>query len=323
VNAPALLEETWVLTDGRAGTLSQTRGLAEAVGLPIEVKTVHPRAPWTWLWVTLWPAPFAALGPDSARLAAPWPRIAIGCGWRAIPYMLAIKRQSAGRTFTVQLQHPRVSVKHFDLVVPPEHDRLQGPNVVPIVGSPNGVTRAKLNSAAAQWMSQFDALPKPRIAVLIGGASKSHRFDDADAMRLGAQLKELAAQGFGLMATTSRRTGESQTRIIRDALAQSDAYVSDGTGENPLLGMLALADAVLVTADSTNMVVEATATGKPVYIVDIPGGGPKFDHLHADLKKRGIARAFTGKIEQWTYEPLNETERVAQLIRHKIGLPSR
>jgi mitochondrial fission protein ELM1 len=320
VNDAAVENVAWVVTDGRAGILNQARGLAEAVGLPIEVKTVRPRLPWTLLPLTWWPAPFAALGSDSARFEPPWPRLAIGCGWRSIPYMIALKRASHGRTFTVQLQHPRVATGNFDLVVPPEHDGLTGDNVVPIIGSPNGITREKLEAAAAKWRAAFGRLPHPRVAVLIGGKSKSHSFSEDDAKTLAATLKTLITQGHGIMATTSRRTGEAQTRIIKDALTGPNAFVWDGNSENPLLGFLALADAILVTSDSTNMAVEAAATGKPVYIVDIPGGATKFDRLHESLMKRGIARKFGGKIEPWSYEPLNETARVAALIRGKIGL---
>jgi uncharacterized protein len=320
VNDAAVENVTWAITDGRAGILNQARGLAEAVGLPVEVKTVHPRLPWTLLPVTQWPAPFAALGSGSANFAPPWPRVAIGCGWRSIPYMLAVKRRSNGKTFTVQLQHPRVDPALFDLVVPPEHDNLTGANVMPMIGSPNGVTRTRLEAAAKKWSATFERLPHPRVAMLIGGASKSHSFSEEDARRLAASLKALTAQNIGVMATTSRRTGDAQTKIIRDTLAGANAYVFNGEGENPYAGLLALADAILVTSDSTNMAVEAAATGKPVYIVDIPGGDPKFDRLHETLRNRGIARRFTGKIEQWTYEPLNETARVAEHIRRRIGL---
>jgi mitochondrial fission protein ELM1 len=320
VNDAAVENVTWAITDGRAGILNQARGLAEAVGLPVEVKTVHPRLPWTLLPVTRWPAPFAALGPGSAKFAPPWPRVAIGCGWRSIPYMLAVKRLSKGKTFTVQLQHPRVDPALFDLVVPPEHDNLTGANVIPIIGSPNGVTRARLDAAAKKWSPQLDRLPHPRVAVLIGGASKSHSFSEDDARQLAASLKNLTAQNIGVMATTSRRTGDAQTKIIRDALEGTGAYAFNGEGENPYAGLLALADAILVTSDSTNMAVEAAATGKPVYIVDIPGGGAKFDRLHETLRNRGIARTFAGKIEHWTYEPLNETARVAEHIRRRLGL---
>ena len=41
--------------------------------------------------------------------------------------------------------------------------------------------------------------------------------------------------------------------------------------ENPLLGFLALADVLIVTADSESMLEEACATGKSVYIYPLPG----------------------------------------------------
>jgi mitochondrial fission protein ELM1 len=320
VNDAAVENVTWAITDGRAGILNQARGLGEAVGLPVEVKTVNPHWLWAMLPITHWPLPFAALKAGSAKFEPPWPRVAIGCGWRSIPYMLAVKRLSKGKTFTVQLQHPRVDPALFDLVVPPEHDNLSGANVIPIIGSPNGVTRARLEAATKKWSPQLDRLPHPRVAVLVGGASKSHSFSEDDARKLAASLKNLTAQNIGVMVTASRRTGEAQTKIIRDTLESTGAYVFNDEGENPYAGLLALADAILVTSDSTNMAVEAAATGKPVYVVDIPGGGTKFDRLHETLRNRGIARTFAGKIEHWTYEPLNETARVAEHIRRRLSL---
>lgn len=311
---------TWVVTDGRIGMQNQATGLAEAVGLPVEIKIVHPRLPWTLLPVAHWPVPFRALAADSSAFAPPWPRLVIGCGWRSIPYCLEIKRRSAGATLTVQLQDPKISPSHFDLVIPPEHDRLSGANVISIVGSPNGITRAKLEAAANLWRPRFGKIPSPRLAILIGGKSKAHRFSVEDATRLAGQLKSLSGEGFGIMATTSRRTGEEQARIIREALGAANATVWDGTGDNPYLGYLGLADAILVTSDSTNMATEAAGTGKPVHIVHLPCTNPKFEALHQRLETLGITRPFSGKIGAWTYQPLNETARIAALIRKKLGL---
>lgn len=309
----------WVISDGRAGILNQCLGLAEAVGLPIEVKTVHPRWPWTWLPLTAWPTPFRSLGPDSAGFAEPWPRLTIGCGWRSIPFMLAIKRLSQGRTFTVQLQDPRIALSHFDLVVPPAHDQLAGANVVTTLGSPNRITREKLETAAAQWRTRFEALPAPRIGVLIGGKSKAHQFGDDDARRLATQLKALTNEA-SLIVTPSRRTGETQTQIIKQALQGPRTYVWDGTGDNPYFAILGLADAFLVTSDSTNLLTEAATTGKPVHMIDIPGGNAKFRRLYENLIDRGIVRRFNGRLESWTYAPLNETQTVAAEIRRRLNL---
>jgi len=317
VNSEATADVCWVISDGRAGILNQGLGLAEAIGLAVEVKTVHPRWPWTWLPVTAWPAPFSSLGPDSASFAPPWPRLAIGCGWRSIPFMLAIKRLSRGRTFTVQLQDPRIAPSNFDLVVPPEHDQLTGPNVIATLGSPNRISKQKLDDAAEHWRERFEDYPSPRIGVLIGGKSKSHRFTEDDAKAFVEQLKPLV-DNVSLITTASRRTGDIQTVIISRGLASMRSYFWDGVSENPYFAILALCDAFLVTSDSTNLLTEAAATGKPVHIVAIPGGNAKFDRLYQSLIDRGIARRFTGKIETWGYPPLNETARVAAEIRQRL-----
>ncbi len=319
MNSFATKDACWVISDGRMGMVNQCLGLAEAIGLPVEVKTVHPRAPWTWLPVTTWPSPFRSLGPDSTPLDPPWPRLIVACGWRSIPFVRAVKRLSGGATFTVQLQDPRIAVSHFDLVVPPEHDLLSGPNVVTTLGSPNRITRNKLAAAAAQWAPRFAHLPSPRVGVLIGGKSNAYSFGEADAQRLASQLKQLTDDGYSLIVTPSRRTGEAQTRIVSRALEGTNAFVWDSKGDNPYFAILALCDSFLVTSDSTNLLTEAATTGKPVHIVDVPGGNEKFARLHSALIARGIARRFSGKIENWQYLPLEDTAHVAAEIKRRMA----
>ncbi|HAJ47390.1 MAG TPA: hypothetical protein DCL54_12505, partial [Alphaproteobacteria bacterium] len=211
MSPPAPLEapsrRVWAISDGRAGLEAQVVGLAEALGLPFEVKVVRPGLPWTLMPVTLWPSPFSALRAGSSRFEPPWPAAVIGCGWRSIPYVLAIKRLSKGRTLAVQTQHPRIATRLFDIIVAPEHDRLSGPNVFPILGSPNRVTPQKLAAAAAEWAPVLADRPSPRVAVLIGGTSKAYRLTAQRMAEIADQLAALQASGASLMVTTSRRTG--------------------------------------------------------------------------------------------------------------------
>ncbi len=319
MNSFGLKEACWVVCDPRVGIVNQCVGLAEAVGLPVEVKIVEPRAPWTWLPLTAWPRPFESLPPGGPTFAPPWPRLTIDCGWRSIPFVLAVKRLSAGKTFAVHIQKPRVALRHFDLVIPPEHDQVVGPNVITTVGAPNGVTRAKLEAAAAQWAPTFQHLKHPRVGVLIGGNSNAHQFDERVAEQFAARLKQLANDGFSLIVTPSRRTGEGQTRIIKQTLEGTSSFVWDGTGDNPYFAILALCDAFLVTGDSTNLLTEPASTGRPIHIIDLPGGTAKFDRLHANLIARGIARHFSGKIETWSYPPLEETSHIAAEINRRMN----
>lgn len=308
-----LADDCWILTDGTAGMESQCLGLAERVALPAHVFRLNVKEPWRWIAPRSFGSPFRHLnGGDVPK--PPWPKLAIGCGRQSIPFMRAIGRKSRGRTVTVQCQDPRVNPHDFDLVVPPEHDALTGANVFSILGSPNRITAERLAAARDEFIGQFGGLRKPRIAVLIGGANRVYRFGEGEARELGFVLREIV-KDYGMMITASRRTGVAGQATLREAVKGTDAFFWDGAGINPYLGMLAWADVFLVTADSVNMACEAGATGKPVYIWPLPGGGGKFAKFHAALERRGVSRPFTGRIEQWSYEPLDETGRAAQCIR--------
>src|SRR5690606_37527461 len=122
------------------------------------------------------PWPDALLAPDSDRIAAPWPDLVIGAGRASLAFTPRIKTRSGGRTRVVQLQNPRRGLERFDLVIPPVHDGLAGPNVFPIIGSPNRVTPDRLAAAAGAFAGRLDPLPRPRVSVLIGGPSGAYAF---------------------------------------------------------------------------------------------------------------------------------------------------
>ena len=320
----------WAVSDGRAGLRNQVLGLAEAIArrTPAEITdiTVDLRAPWRWLPPRLvdlgvFGLPFRALT-SSRPLVPPWPDLFIGCGRRSLPLSLAVRRLSHGRTFTVQTQDPRLAPSAFDLVVPPIHDDLTGDNVFPILGSPNRLQADLLAEEAAALRERLAPLAlqgEPTIAVLIGGASRHHRFAVADAAALGAQLKSLAQNGARLLVTTSRRTGAPQTEELRRALKgkEKSVWVWDGTGDNPYFGLLGLADFILLTEDSVNMATEAAVTGKPIYTLAMPGGSAKHAQFHDSLRERGITRRFNGEIAPFAYAPLDETARAADEVTRR------
>ena len=320
-------EAIWAVSDGRAGLANQVRGLAEAVARisprPIEVKTTDFYEPWRALAPGLLAS--RVFGPSwltlgSNAFAPPWPRLFIGCGRAATALSLYLRRIGA-KTFRVQTQDPRVSPAQFDLVVPPLHDDLSGPNVFPILGSPNRITQEALNEAEQKFAARYAPLPRPRAGVLIGGTMRGHPLERAQIDRLAETLLGLTKSGLGLMVTVSRRTGEENVARLRAALAGTPVdFAGGGTGENPYLGILALADFLLVTEDSTNMATEAAAAGKPVYILPLAGVRPKQARLHAEMFARGIARPFAGVLELFSYPPLVETARAATEIARRANL---
>ena len=322
----------WVVTDGKAGMEVQCLGLAEALGFEPRIKRIQVTRPWRWLppqWV---PDPLGTIAPPQGGsqggsqsgsqgdpLAPPWPEVLIASGRQAVACSMAIRRASGGRTFTVQIQNPVVDPARFDVVVAPQHDRLTGDNVIETLGGLNRVTEARLSAAAARFGPVFGHLPRPTIAVVLGGSNRVYRFTQAIARRLGEDLARLCrTEGAGLLVTASRRTDPGIMALLRAALNGCAAEIWDGEGENPYLGYLGLADAFVVTGDSVNMVCEAATTGKPVYVVELAGGSAKFARFHRALRQAGATRPFAGRLEHWSYPPLRDTETAAAEIRRRL-----
>jgi uncharacterized protein len=107
------------------------------------------------------------------------------------------------------------------------------------------------------------------------------------------------------------------------AIADVPHFVWDGTGDNPYFAFLGLADAIVVTEDSVNMVTEAAGTGKPVYVQALKGRSNRLSRFHRLMQERGATRPFAGRLESWSYAPINDTELVASAIRRALGIENK
>jgi len=256
-----------------------------------------------------------ALSIGSDAIEPPWPDLFIGCGRASVPFAMGVKAWSEGRTFVVQLQDPRVNPREFDVVIPPIHDKLEGANVLPIVGACHRVTAEKLEDAVHDYPMALEDLPSPRFAVLIGGKSKRQDISAKRAREIADALALVQREtGGAIMVTLSRRTSEAAKLQLRTWLAPHCAIFYEGEGLNPYFAMLGAADHIFVTADSVNMATEAASTAKPVHILDVDGSPGKLARFHASLMRRGCARPFRGRLETWSYPPLLETDRAAAAV---------
>ncbi|MFA4993722.1 MAG: mitochondrial fission ELM1 family protein [Bdellovibrionales bacterium] len=302
---------------------NQCLGLAVALGLSPAVKRIKLRSPWKQLSPYLRCGLGYAVSDEGDSITPPWPDILIASGRASVPASLYVREMSRKNeekgTFTVQIQNPVIDSTHFDLVVVPRHDQLKGENVISTIGSLHRVTLEMLSSEAAKFYPQVAHLPSPRVAVSIGGSNAVYRLTPREMKDISEKLKSLAGREGSLMVTTSRRTGAENLAILRKALLNTQSYIWDGHGANPYYGMLGLADAILVTCDSVNMLSEACSTGKPVMVIDLPGGSDKFRRFHQTMRNEGLSRPFTGHIEKWNYTPLDETHLVAARVKEMMG----
>ncbi len=316
-NEPIVWPIVWIVTEGLAGTENQCLGITEAMGVTPVVKRISLRQPWKLLSPYLG---FECASSFSPVLAPPWPDILITSGRKSIAVSRYIQKKSNGQTYTIQVQDPRINPRQFDLVIVPEHDPTRGDNVITSVATPNRITPEKLAVAKSDFAHLFSMMPSPRIAVLIGGSTKRHVFTKDETESL---IQNLLPHD-SLMITTSRRTGEKNTDLLKTSLSKNNNYFYDTgapqSSPNPYMGMLAWADIILVTADSTSMVSESATTGKPVYVIPMKGLTQRQNQLIENLKKYGAIREFIGKIETWNYPPLSDSQKIAAIIRQKCGL---
>ena len=321
-------EKTWIITDGSVGMEAQGIAVAEAVGLPFSLKRVRVTGAMRLiparLQIYVPPARLLRSVSSNEPLAAPWPRLIISIGRRSVPIALAVKRLSKPQAFALHIQNPRVPPALFDLIAAPVHDGFEAPNVVTTFGAVHSVTAARLAEAARHFASRVNPLPHPRITVLMGGESQAFSFPPELAADFGAKLAKLAREtGGALLVTPSRRTRSDSVAALSAAIKDVPHIVWDGAGDNPYFAFLALADAIVVTEDSVNMVTEAAGTGKPVYVQGLKGRSARLSRFHRLMQERGATRPFEGKLESWSYAPINDTEMVASSIRRALHLETK
>jgi hypothetical protein len=327
-------EQVWVLDDPRVGTAVQAIAIAERLGVPFR------RIPLSWNWM----AHVAGLAPRGSLLGLSsvgrgtgegvpagmpmdvfgqekGPVLTLSSGSRSAAVALWVKQRFG--SFAVHCMRPGFQAGAFDLLVLPRHDRRPlGARVVEVLGAPNRVTSLGLRRAKFAWSERLGHLPQPRVALLVGGAARGD-LSPALAHDLGRRVARLAASLSGsVLATTSRRTGHEATEALASGLgsAMHVLFRWGEPGDNPYLGFLALADAIVVTADSVSMISEACATSAPVFIAAPQLAGPGQRRLMASLFEDDQARPLGRDLSPWDRTPLDEASLVAGQIRRLCPL---
>lgn len=317
----------WVLDDPRAGTAAQAIGIAERLGAPFR------RFPMTWKWH----AKLAGLAPQGSLmgLAADAglmvtqeeaPKLVISAGRKSAPVALWLRAQYGCKI--VHCMSPGISGlfrrEQFDLLVIPAHDRpAPAPNVMMVLGAPHRVSPMSLAQAELSWRERLAHLPHPRVALLLGGPVRSVGMAPAPAHALGQAVANLVIGMRGaIMATSSRRTGTEAADALAAGLgpAMHVLYRWGEPDENPYMGFLATADAVIVTADSVSMISEACSTKAPVYVALPELAGSRHRALIESLVQSGQVRPFVNSLAPWPRTPMDEAGRVANEIRNRFDI---
>jgi mitochondrial fission protein ELM1 len=268
-------ERVWLLLGDKPGDNAQVEAVVEALGWRCERKMLH------------WRPPYATRKPRfritldhldrsrSAPLEPPWPDLVLTIGRRPSMVALWVKQQSGGRSRIVLFGKPSGLMRRFDLVVAGAEVQLPAlPNVLPIRLPLMRAREEDITKAVALWRPRLADLPRPLIALLVGGPTVPFVFD----ARVGAQLCRLAAEvataGGTPYVTTSRRTPRALVEHLRAQLPERARLFEwrPETTDNPYLALLGLADGFIVTGDSVSMLAEVARARKPLAILELPLG---------------------------------------------------
>jgi mitochondrial fission protein ELM1 len=307
----------WLLTDGSAGMIAQARALAEALDLHPQQKKIALRRWFSWQPNAIYAAGYRHIILDYAldkkasdSIDEPWPEIIISCGRRAALIAMGMrhqlsKQQTAVGTRFIHIQDPQCPPENFDLVIAMEHDRLRGANVITTRYALHSITPEKLASARAQFAARFAGYASPKVAVLLGGSTNKYTLKPRAMKKIISSMEQLIAKTTcSLLITPSRRTGDDNISLLASRIRGNErVFIYDGKESNPYLGLLALADYIVVTNDSVNMMSEALATKKPVYILQLSGHRDTKPARFAEkLVSDGTCRLLGETLQPWGYE---------------------
>jgi mitochondrial fission protein ELM1 len=270
----------WLVTGDKLGDNAQLLVIAEALGLPYEVRRVIPRKEYVYGKPRFAASLYHLDMEKSDPLVPPWPEMVLTVGRR--PAMVAqwIRQQSGGKTKVVLLGRPRKMLDEFALVIitgqflMPKRDNILSLDL-PLMR----VDVARIDKAVKVWQPSFQAMKQPVTAVLIGGPTKPYCMNEAVIGTLLQQLEKQIASG-SLFISTSRRTPDAVVDYLRQHMPpDSTLYCwQPDDSNNPYFALLGLADYFVVTGDSLSMMVEIARLGKPLAIYRLPEQGGFFAH---------------------------------------------
>lgn len=286
----------WLLAGDKLGDNAQLGKIVAHLGLPYTHKRLVPKPAFTQ-----GKPRFAASlehldAAQSDPLQPPWPDLVITAGRRHAMAALWIKEQHPA-TRLVLLGRARRWIERFDLVITlPQYQLPALPNVMRLSLPLMRPDKAAIAQHSEQWRARFDALPKPLIAVMIGGPTRPYRFDATVIETLLVRCRDIQQRyGGTLYFSTSRRTPAPLVAAL-DAQRPPQSVLHQwrqGATDNPYLALLGSANYFIVSADSVSMMVEVAACGKPLAVFPLPSDrhGRLWQrllmHLHDDRQPGG------------------------------------
>ncbi|MDC1378717.1 mitochondrial fission ELM1 family protein [Pelagibacteraceae bacterium] len=306
-----------LLTEGMHGMISQVEGLAKA----LDIDFTHHKVELNHLWKLIPPN----LSPVSQIVFKKIDHddfdVIISCGRKSVIPSIHLKKTSNKKVFNIHIQDPKVDLTHFDFIVAPEHDAIEGSNVITTKGAIHYLTENEI-SENKDYLNSFIKKDERKIWTLImGGPTKYYDYSTKNMKHIFTALyKLLKKHDFQLVVIPSMRTPLNTIHYAKEFFGENHTIIMD-VDKKAYLSALAISENIVVTCDSSSMISEAALTGKPIYIASIlpKKNDKRFRRFRNLFRELNITRNLGEDLENWSYPKLDETNRVANIIKQKIN----
>ena len=306
-----------LLTQGMHGMISQAEGLARALDIEFTHHTVELNNFWKMIPPKLTPISQNAY----KKIKNKDFDLIISCGRKSVIPSIHLKNTSNRKVFNIHIQDPKVDLNHFDFVVVPEHDKIQGQNVINTKGAIHYLTENEIAENKNYLNSIIKKDDRKILALIMGGPTKYYDYSTKNINIIFKILeKVLKKHNFQLVVIPSMRTPTKTINHAKEHFGDNHTVIMD-IDKKAYLSALAIAENIVVTCDSSSMISEAALTGKPIFIANIipKKNDKRFKRLRNLFRELNITRNLGEEVENWNYQKLNETNRVANIIKQKIN----
>ncbi|MDC0216228.1 mitochondrial fission ELM1 family protein [Candidatus Pelagibacter sp.] len=305
-----------LLTEGKHGMISQVEGLAKALDLDFIHEKIEINSFWKLLPPNITPIKnFVFKNKIENKFD-----IVISCGRKSVIPSIYLKNKFKNKIMNIHIQDPKVSLDNFDFIVAPEHDGLEGKNVLTSKGAIHYLTVNELNENENYLKSQIDK-KKKIVTFIIGGPNKYYSYDEKIFDEIFLKIKNnFINNNYQAIVIPSMRTPKNIIKKAKNYFTQ-DQIVIEEVNKRAYLSSLKIADHIVVTCDSTSMISEAAITGKPIYVAQMPPikRNERFKFFFRLFESLNIIKNLDTVVEIWEYKKLDEATKISNYLKDKLN----
>jgi len=306
-----------LLTQGMHGMISQVEGLAKALDIDFTHHIVELNNFWKMV-----PPKFTPVSQSVyKKIHQSDFDVIISCGRKSVIPSIHLKKSSKKKVFNIHIQDPKVNFNNFDFIVAPEHDSIKGQNVINTKGAIHYLTDDEIVKNKDYLDSFIKKDQREICSLILGGPTKYYDYSLENMKNIFFILNDLLKKNnFQLVVIPSMRTPKNSIDYAKEYFGENHTII-DSVDKKAYLSALSISQTIVVTCDSSSMISEAALTGKPIFVANIlpKKNDKRFQKFRNLFRELNITRNLGEKEENWNYKKLDETNRVAKIIKQKIN----